>query len=124
MIKLYHYSNRDFKGYIRPDFFGLNSYSRNSRRISQVKKSYYYIDPARIEYYFGGCKYIYITQIDPARLYDLTKDPLKLGGKVKDIYQAIKNRGYIGAIGNNGVGCVVLFRPARIKDRLTRGIND
>ena len=124
MIKLYHYSNRDFTGFIKPDFFGLNDYSRNSKRISQVKRSYFYIDPANREFYFSNNKYIYITEIIESKLYNIDIDPAKLIKPGKDIYYEVKKRGYMGLLGNNGFNCGILFYPARIKTRLIRGKND
>ncbi len=44
MIKLYHYSNNDFKGYIKPSFFGLNSYTNNSKKISGFKRIFFLFD--------------------------------------------------------------------------------
>ncbi len=117
MIKLYHYSNKDFKGYIRPDYFGENNYSRNSEDISGVKRSYFYLDRESREFYFSGVKFRYIVKINKKRLYNLNKDKLGLAGRVKDIFRAVKSRGYIGLIGSNGYSCGVLFYPAKIKGK-------
>jgi hypothetical protein len=92
MLKLYHYSNTDFKGYIRPDFFGLNSYTKNSAKESGVKRSFFYIGRGR-EYFFQGVKFCYITEIDPAKVYDIDKDKKKLVKKLvfgQDIFEVIK----------------------------------
>ena len=118
MIKIYHYSNSDFKGYIDPGFFGANSYTRNSGRISGVKRVYFYLDKNNKEYYFNGCQFLYITEIDKNKLYDIGKDILKLAGR-NDILRAIKNKGYIGIIGNNGFNCICLFKAVKIIKRLT-----
>jgi len=116
MIKLYHYSNKDFKGYIKPSFFGLNNYSRNSERLSGVERSYYYTNQAGREYYFNRANYCYIAEIKEGLLYNLDKDPLKLAGRVKDIYSAVKSRDYKGIISGN---IAVLFYWAKIKQRKT-----
>jgi len=113
MIKLYHFSNKDFRGYIKPGFFGANSYSRNSERLSGVKRIYFYIDRAGRECYFNGARFCYIAEIKGAILYNLDKDPLKLAGRVKDIYSAVKSRDYRGIISGN---IAVLFYRAKIKE--------
>ena len=51
-IKLYHFSNADFSGYIKPDYFGSNNYSNASARLSNIKRSYFYLDKNKIEYFF------------------------------------------------------------------------
>jgi hypothetical protein len=120
MVKLYHYSQADFKGYIDPGFFGASSYSGYSQRISQVKRSYFYIKRTGREWYFSGARYLYIAEISRGRLYDLNKDKLGLNKKrIKDIYTYIKRLGFNGLIGNNGLDIAVLFAPARIKSRIT-----
>jgi hypothetical protein len=120
MIKLYHYSSQDFKGYIEPGFFGANSYSNNSARLSGVKRSYFYLDRAGREYYFEGARYCYIAEIKESRLYNLNIDPLKLAGRnIRDIFAYIKRLGYKGLIGSNGYKDGVIFYPIKIKQRKT-----
>jgi hypothetical protein len=119
-IKLYHYSNRDFEGYIDPAFFGYNSYSGNSKRLSEVKRSYFYLEPSQREYYLRGAKFLYITEISQRQLYNLNKDKLSIGNKSSQyIYRNIKRRGYRGLIGNNGYKCGVLFYRIKIKTKKT-----
>ena len=115
MIKLYHYSNKNFKGKIDPLYFGSNSYSRNSCRVSGVKRVYFYLDRSSREYYFNGCKYLYIAEVKGGLLYDINIDPLQLAGVGRDIFAEAKKRGYIGIIGNNGFGCAVIFKALKIK---------
>ena len=108
-IKLYHFSNSDFKGYIRPSFFGLNSYSRHSKRLSGVKRSYFYLNrDSGIEYFLSGCRYLYVTSIDKSELYDLESGNIT---KFKDIYFTAKKLGYKGIISGN---TAVLFYPIKI----------
>ena len=120
-IKLYHYSNSDFKGYIKPDFFGFNTYSHYSARLSGVKRSYFYTDKNNKEFYFYGSKFCYIVKIDKNKLYNICEDKLKVYDRVKDVYKTIKNKGYSGISGLLGdfCGCVVLFKAIKINKRLT-----
>lgn len=116
MIKLYHYSHKDFKGYIKPSFFGLNNYSQHSARLSGVKRSYFYLARDSKEYYFNGAIYCYIAEIKESRLYNLNTDPFNFAKRqYKDIFREIKKRGYSGLIGNNGFKAAVLFYPIKIK---------
>ena len=122
MIRLYHYSNKDFKGSIKPCFFGENKFSGNSRRLSEVKRAYFYLEPSNKEYYFNGSKYLYIAEVSENRLYNLNIDKKGIVKRLKntqDIYSEVKKRGYIGLIGSNGLPCVVLFKAIKIKQRKT-----
>lgn len=117
MIKLYHYSNKNFKRFIDPEFFGLNSYSQNSARVSGVKRVYFYSDiTARVEYRFLGSKYLYISAISKNDLYNIDSDILKLAGNGKDIYTEVKKQGYRGVISGN---ITVLFYLAKINRQVT-----
>ena len=120
MIKLYHYSNADFNGYIKPKFFGNNSYSYNSARLSGIKRSYFYIEANKKESYFNGSKFLYIAKIKENQLYNLNTDIKEIVKRLKntqDIYTEVKKKGYIGLIGNNGLPCVVLFKAVRISQK-------
>lgn len=121
MIKLYHYSNTDFKDRIDPSFFGANGYTGNSLRISEIKRSYFYLDQHSREFYLYGAKYCYIAEINPKKLYNLNTDSLNLAEQLKgkDIFLELKQRGYTGIIGNNGYPCACLFRAVKIKERKT-----
>ena len=116
MIKIYHYSDIDFSGYIKPDFFGYNSYTQNSGRISRTKRSFFYLDAISREYYFNGVKFLYIAKVDEKKLYNLDDDVLKLAGQ-GNIYDKIKKAGYIGVIGNNGYNSGILFYPTKILEK-------
>lgn len=119
---IYHYSDKDFEGLIKPSFFGSNSYSQNSRRLSEIKRSYFYINKDDKEYYFNGCKFLYVIQVNKKSLYNLTEDKkgiVKNLRNTQDIYAEVKKRGYTGLIGSNGYKCIVLFKSIKIKDRKT-----
>ena len=76
-IKLYHYSNNDIQGKIKPSLFGNNYYTNNDKKTSNIKRAFYYLDNSQIEYRFKNCKYRYITEIDKNYLYDLRQDKKK-----------------------------------------------
>jgi len=111
-IKLYHYSNSNFKGYVKPSFFGLNSYSYNSVKLSGVKRSYFYLEPKIKEYYLQGSKFLYITEIDKNKLYNLDSNKIISD----DIYTEAKKQGYIGIYNKEQV---VLFKAVKIKAKIT-----
>ena len=114
---IYHYSDKNFSGYVNPDFFGSNSYSNNSARLSGIKRSYFYANKDNKEYYFNGCQFLYIAEVNKERLYNLNEDKesiVKNLRNTQDIYTEVKKRGYIGLIGDNGYPCAVLFKTVRI----------
>lgn len=120
-IILYHYSNANFKGNISPAFFGNNSYSLNSAQVSGTKRAFFYLNAGEREYHLDGARFLYIAEIERARLYDIDKDTQKIIPKLhgRDIYAVLKGKGYAGAIGNNGCACVVLFQAVKIKAQET-----
>jgi len=120
MIKLYHYSNTDFKGYIEPSFFGTNYYTNNDKNISGLARAFYYTKP-KPEFLLNNSKYIYIIGIEQGRLYDITKDKARYIDKAgRDIDRALKDikrhyRGVIYSLSNYKVIC--LFYSSKIKQR-------
>jgi len=117
---IYHYSNKDFKGYIKPSFFGANVYSKNSERLSGVNRAYFYLDNKNKEYYFEGVKFCYVAEVNKKMLYDLNKDCKNIVKNLRnsqDIHKEVKKRGYIGLIGSNGFKCAVLFNNVKIIKR-------
>jgi len=106
---------------LSPSYFGANCYTCNSTRISTIKRVYFYLYTDKIEPCFYGAKYRYTVKINAARLYDLCADTLSLAELLKgnDIFAELKKRGYIGAIGNNGISCACLFYDIKINSQET-----
>ena len=124
-LKIYHYSNQDFKGKIEPSYFGLNSYSKSSYRDSDIDRSFFYIGKGK-EYFLNGTKFCYIVEIEQSKIYDLTKDIKNFKAICKDftdILSTVKKLGYYGIKGNNGFDVVCLFKAIKYIDKryLTRG---
>ena len=119
-LKLYHYSQVDFKGLIRPGFFGKNCYTRNSERESGLNRTFFYLGKGK-EYFLNGSKFCYIAEIEKFKLYDLIKDEKKLLEKwtFDKVLGYIKNLGYWGVIGNNCFNVVCLFRAIKYIDKRT-----
>ena len=116
-LKLYHYTNADIKGYIKPDFFGLNTYTKNSASLSDVKRSYFYIGKGK-EYFLNGVTYRYTAIVEAGKIYDIDKDIKGFKNKnLKDILLYIKNLGYYGIRGNNGFDVVCLFKRIKYIDK-------
>jgi hypothetical protein len=122
MIKLYHYSNKDFEGYIKTSFFGENSFTSYSKSLSEVKRSHFYLDRDNKEYFFNGSKFLYVAEIDQNLLYNLEIDNLKCirnFDSVTEFFSFLKNKGYKGFTEYNGRQWVtVLFNPIKIKDKI------
>lgn len=112
MINIYHYSNKDFKGYIKPDFFGNNSYTLNSGRVSGINRSYFYIKQNRQEYHLKYTRYLYIASIDLKKLYNIDKNILKFNSQ--EVYTQTKKLGYIGICNQSQV---VLFKAIKINNK-------
>jgi hypothetical protein len=117
-MKIYHYSNQDFKGYIDPGYFGRNGYTRESTRESDLSRSFYYIGRGR-EVFLSGARFCYIAEIEPGRIYDLEKDPANLKANLdfNGILHRVKFLGFWGISGNNGFKVVCLFRKIKYLDK-------
>ena len=117
-LTLYHYSSQDFRGYIKTSFFGSNSFTDYSKRLSNVKRSYFYLEPESREYFFAGARFLYVTEIKASQVYNFNIDHLKLRytASTSEILRLLIKRGYKGFTDANIVN---LFYDVKIKDRLT-----
>ena len=128
-IKLYHYSEIDIPDKIKVKTFGKNYFTKNDISACNIKRSFYYIGKPKIEQFFKYSKYLYITEVNKNRLYNLDIDKGKLKNKftrknldivdIPKIVSYIKKR-YIGAIYNKNV--VSVFKDLSYKKKITRGI--
>jgi hypothetical protein len=123
MITLYHYSNKDISGYIKPDFFGENSYTSASKNLSGYKRSYFYADDKSKEYFFNSSKFLYTAEIKQQKIYNLETDILKCLGNfnsISDFISYLMNKGYSGFKNFNGKQEVIcIFKSVKIKNRKT-----
>ena len=120
MIKLYHYSNTDIKDYIKPDFYGSNYFTSNDKNITNVKRAFYYTKPEP-EALLRGSKFLYIVEIEPSQLYNISQDS-KGYLKSHSISEALRHikRHYKGVIYNIGkVEIVNLFKRIKIINKIT-----
>lgn len=120
MLKLYHYSNQNIKGYIKPGFFGLNHYSRESCRESSLARSFFYIGKGK-EAFLSNCKFCYTAEIESSKIYDIVNDKKNLKriySNFNEILKAIKKLGYAGVSGNNGFKVICLFRAVKYIDKV------
>jgi len=118
-ILLYHYSHNDFEDKIKIDFFGDNYFTNESNNMSNIKRSYFYIDNITEEYFFRGSKFLYIARINKNKLYNINEDKLNLNTKSYPyLIKNIKKLGYSGIIGNNGFNIVILFKNIKIQEKI------
>lgn len=125
--KLYHYSNRDIQGKIKPTFFGDNSYTDNDKKTSIIKRAFYYLGKHRAEYLLQYSKYLYITKLNKRQLYNLDIDKAKLKNRFKirgldivnitKLLKYIKKR-YIGIIYSGNI--VVIFKDLKYIRKIKR----
>jgi len=110
-IKLYHYSDKDIKDKIKVEYYGHNYFTANDKNITDIKRAFYYTE-ARPEALLRGSKFLYITEIDQSKIYDLRNDKagyIKRFDNITDILSYIISIGYIGVIYNIGYDIVNLF---------------
>lgn len=116
---IYHYSNNLIEDKIKIKFFGSNFYTLGSLKLSQVKRIYFYIDPAKIEYNLKNCKYLYLVKINKNfKLYNIDK----LDHYIKNVYFYVKKLGYDGIISKKH-NQVILFKDVKIYKRFLNNLN-
>lgn len=127
-VKLYHYSDKDIQGKIKPAFFGDNTYTGNDKKASQVKRAFCYLGRHKIEYSLNYSKYLYITEINSDKLYylDIDKARLKDRFKIKgvdfiDITKLLKHikKRYTGAVYTGNIA--IIFKDLKYNKKIIRG---
>jgi len=110
---IYHYSNKDIQDKIKAKFFGENFFSSHSKKVSSIKRSFFYLDKKRREPYFFGSKFLYTAIISEDKIYSVNNDILGIfennSGNVSECLRLIKKAGYIGFSGSNGIKNVCLL---------------
>jgi len=127
-VKLYHYSNKNIKGRIKPSFFGGNYYTGNDVKASPVRRAFYYLSRHKTEHLLDNSKYLYITEVNRNKLYNLDKDPKDLksrfiikGLAVIDITRLLKyiKKSYTGIVYNRNV--TAIFKDLKYTRKIERG---
>lgn len=123
-IKLYHYSNADIKDKISAKYFADNFYTSNDYNVSKVKRVFYYLDKDKIEYRFLHSKYLYVTEVNPQKLYDIQEDKYEYLKRL-NIHTTLihlRNSGYIGVTYNIGINMTiaVIFKDLPIKQTIIK----
>ena len=120
-MRLYHYSNTDIKDKIKVNYYGINFFTRNDTKITNIRRSFFYTRPEP-EFLLKNCKFLYIVDIDNSKIYDLTYDVDRLKKRyyfISGILNSIIKKGYLGCkyrIGNLEI--VNLFYDVKIKDKI------
>jgi len=123
-VKLYHYSNRDIKDTITPNNFGENCYTFNDKKISNIKRVFYYLGNSQVEWRFKSCQYKYTVEIDKSKLYDLRIDKKRYIKKYKSIDRLLWNikKQYDGTIYNiGGLNIAIAFKDLKVVSKTKVG---
>ena len=75
-MRLYHFSNSDFK-VLKPDFFGQNAFTKNDARFS-LPRFFCYDTTKPIEHCFKASNFRYVIRIKDKFIYNLDNDVLGL----------------------------------------------
>ena len=114
--KLYHYSNKEIKDNIKPDYFGENIYTFNDKKY-KINRSFFYTSDIIPEYKLKNCKYKYTCHIEDKYIYDLKIDKDKLKIRYVNRIEALLNyikANYKGILYNVGFDIVCLFENISI----------
>jgi len=122
-INLYHFSNLDFSDKIRVKHYGENYWTNNDKNITNVRRSFFYLENKALEYRFKNARFLYKVKIQKGRLYDLRADKR---GYIK-IYENNINRllwkikqQYDGVIyQTGGIDIVNLFYDKDISEKIS-----
>lgn len=125
-MKLYHFSNCNFN-IIKPNFFGINSYTKNDSKYKQ-KRFFCYDTRKPKEHCFNSVDYRYTINIDKKKIYNLDKDALKLKEKFnfdidKILNYTAKNFEGISYISSFKTYCIFKSQQVTRKEKHKQGIN-
>ena len=87
-MRLYHYSNIKTDK-LKIDNFGYNYFTLNDKKISDIKRIFFYDRNDNPENLFNGVKYLYVKDINNNDIYDLYNDNDNLRDKFK--YNGVLN---------------------------------
>jgi hypothetical protein len=115
-MKLYHFTNKDIKDKIKTKYFADNHYTNNDKKISNIKRTFFFTDKKSPEYRFNNNKYKYIVNIHNKYIYDLRQDKKEYKNKYNDIDKLLKaiKRHYKACIYNVGYNIVISFYDVAI----------
>jgi len=83
--KLYTYSSKDADQLeIDPKKFGHNPYTKKDKNVSDVPRSFFYLNPKEKEPMFGKSHSLYMAEVASDGIYSLITDPLKLKDKFRN----------------------------------------
>ena len=79
-INLYHYTKHSGDSLVLdPKYFAdratRSTFSRNEYEVSQVPRTFYYVDPKQRETFFGAGVPLFTTSLPASRIYDFKNDP-------------------------------------------------
>ena len=120
-IKLYHFSNNNIKDKIKVSYYGNNSFTFNDLKVTNIKRSFWYLTSEPLEHRFKHCNYCYIIELNKSRLYDLTIDKkkfLKQRWTIHQLLRYIKYLGYKGIIYDLGYKVVNLFYDTKFTEKI------
>lgn len=118
LLTLKHYSSIKLTE-ILPEYFGYNSFTRNDYKISNLDRSFFYVEDSEIEARFKTANYCHIAMIDSNKLYDLNADNeqilLKANNNIDKALRYIKSK-YLGIIYKiNDLQIANIFYPITVE---------
>lgn len=126
MKLLYHYSNNNIKDKIRVKYFCDNYFTLNDKKVSNVKRSFFYTIKNPQEYLLKNTRYCYICKVKKSSIYDITQDKKGLyRGDITGLLQKIKKLKYKGvkySLGGYEVVSLLYDIPISSKITLKRGL--
>jgi len=122
MIKLYHYSDKNIKSKLKVKYFADNFYTDNDKKVSNIKRLFFFTSSDIPEYRFKNSQYCYIAKVKKSSIYDITKDKKGLyKGNISKLLNRVKKLGYIGVKYNLGYDVISLLYNIPIYKKIKRG---
>ena len=120
-MRLYHYSDINIEDKLKVDYFGFNYYTFNDKKISDIKRLFFFINEDIPEFRFKHSRYKYIAEIEENLLYNLIIDNQGLISRFKSIAELLYylSQRYKGCIYNLGrYNVVILFEDISFIDKI------
>lgn len=114
-LNLIHFSIKENLTEINPKYFSENYFTRNDYKLSDLNRSFFYINGSQVESRFKG-QNCYNAIVDSDKLYNITENKLQLNiDSIDSLLRQIKSMGFLGIIYTiNNLHIANIFYPLKV----------
>lgn len=115
-INLKHFSTETDLKEINPKYFAKNCFTLNDYKLSNIPRSFFYVNNSQIENRFKG-QTKYTAIIDSDKLYNITENKLNIQfSNINELLTIVKRKRYLGVIYNiNDLQIANIFKSIQVR---------